>query len=103
MDSAEVPAVLAAPVVGRARPVKLDQIDGHQKDVKQEHRVDMRQQTIKGEQNIARERQPPERPDRIHAEAYQNGQRSSEAKYIQPAHLFLPECTSEVRERLRQA
>src|SRR6266481_657889 len=98
MDSAEVPAVLAAPVVGRARPVKLDQID-----VKQEHRVDMCQQTIKGEQNIARERQPPERPDRIHAEAYQNGQRSSEAKYIQPAHLFLPECTSEVRERLRQA
>jgi hypothetical protein len=57
----------------RLDPVKLLQIDRHQDEMENNDRIDVREKTIKDEQDIACERCDTKVPDRVHAKSRQDG------------------------------
>jgi hypothetical protein len=62
--------------------MKLLQIDGHQNDMENNDRINVREKTVKDEQNIARESCDTKMPDGIHAKPRQNGGGSRKTKQV---------------------
>jgi hypothetical protein len=68
------------------KPMQLDQIDRQQGDVKTEHRIDVSEQAIANEQDVARDGEHPKREYRRHAKACQHRKGCAKAKAIDPEH-----------------
>jgi hypothetical protein len=62
--------------------MKFPQIDRQQNDVEKNDRIDVREETVENEQNIADESCHTKMPDRVHAKVGQNGGCSGEAEQI---------------------
>jgi hypothetical protein len=66
--------------------IKLQQIDRKKDHVEEDDRIDVREQAIRGEQDIARHREHPKQTDRGHAETGKDRERCAKAKAVDPRH-----------------
>jgi hypothetical protein len=66
--------------------VKLEQIDRKQDHVKKKHRIDVSQQSIENEKDVAQKCESSKGHDRRHAEADKNAKGSRETEQIDPRH-----------------
>jgi hypothetical protein len=62
--------------------MKLLQIDRHQDEMENNDRIDVRENTIKDEQDVACESCHSKIPDRVHAKSHQDGGRSRKTKQV---------------------
>src|ERR1700759_5641521 len=66
--------------------VELQEIDRQKDHVKEDDGIDVREQAVGAEQDVARQRKHPKRSDRGHAETGKNRERSAKAKAVDPRH-----------------
>jgi hypothetical protein len=65
---------------------KLERIDWKQDHVEEEHRIDVSQQSIDNEKDIAQKCETSKRHDRRHAEAGEDAECCGETQEIDPPH-----------------
>jgi hypothetical protein len=83
--------MLSCQIVVGSESMQLNQIDWQQGHVKKEDRVDMSQQAIENEQDVAHDGEYPKREYRRHTKACQDCRSCAKAKAIYPEHrLFAP-------------
>jgi hypothetical protein len=63
-------------------PMKLLQIDGHQNNMENNYRINVREETVDNEKDVARESCQTQVPDRIHAEPRQHRGRSCKTEQV---------------------
>lgn len=83
----------------RPDPVQLLQIDRQQDNVENNHRIDVREDTVENEQNVACERCKTKMQDRVHRKSRENGGGSRKAEQVYPKHIAPPSVDSSERPR----
>src|ERR1700751_5874366 len=66
--------------------IELQEIDRQKDHVKEDDGIDVREQAVGAEQDVARQRKHPKRSDRGHAETGKNPERSAKAKAVEQRH-----------------